>query len=420
MTGRGSGRASGLHVLMTADGVGGVWTYALDLARGLSARGARVTLAVLGPAPGEGAREAAGSVPGLDLVETGLPLDWLADGPEAIRDAGRALAAIARECGVDLVHLNSPAYAATASFSVPVVALCHSCVKTWWQAVRGTALDPDFLWRADMVGRGYRAADALVAPSRSFARVTAAAYGLAREPHVVTNGRASLCPPPRGEGRVAPEGRAGMGGVPSASPQAEVAGRVHPPREGDGTPARPFVFTAGRLWDEGKGIATLDGAAEGLPWPVLAAGDERGPNGARIALRHVRPLGRLEPAAVAARLAARPVVCSPALYEPFGLAVLEAAEAGCPLVLSDIATFRELWDGAAIFVPPRDPGALAAALRTVCADPAEQARWGAAARARAARYTQDRMVEGTLAVYRQVLASRHSPTETMAAVSLAS
>ena len=39
------------RVLMTADTVGGVWQYALDLARGLSEAGASTILAVLGPAP---------------------------------------------------------------------------------------------------------------------------------------------------------------------------------------------------------------------------------------------------------------------------------------------------------------------------------------------------------------------------------
>ena len=48
-----------------------------------------------------------------------------------------------------------------------------------------------------------------------------------------------------------------------------------------------------------------------------------------------------------------PIFVSAARYEPFGLAVLEAAQAGCALVLSDIPTFRELWDGAALFVPRR-------------------------------------------------------------------
>ena len=39
------------RVLMTADAVGGVWTYALDLAQGLNEADIAVRLAVLGPAP---------------------------------------------------------------------------------------------------------------------------------------------------------------------------------------------------------------------------------------------------------------------------------------------------------------------------------------------------------------------------------
>ena len=51
------------------------------------------------------------------------------------------------------------------------------------------------------------------------------------------------------------------------------------------------------------------------------------------------------------------IFAHPALYEPFGLSVLEAARAGCCLILSDIPSLRELWDGAAIFVDPRQPEA---------------------------------------------------------------
>ncbi|MDT8266320.1 glycosyltransferase, partial [Roseomonas sp. DSM 102946] len=70
---------------MTADAVGGVWTYALDLAEGLAARGWRTTLAVLGPAPGMSQRLQARQVPGLDLHLTSLPLDWLAEDPGELK-----------------------------------------------------------------------------------------------------------------------------------------------------------------------------------------------------------------------------------------------------------------------------------------------------------------------------------------------
>jgi glycosyltransferase involved in cell wall biosynthesis len=61
-------------------------------------------------------------------------------------------------------------------------------------------------------------------------------------------------------------------------------------------------------------------------------------------------LGRLGPVGISAMCGRAEIYASPALYEPFGLAVLEAALSGCALVLSDIPTFRELWQGCAVFV----------------------------------------------------------------------
>jgi len=106
---------------------------------------------------------------------------------------------------------------------------------------------------------------------------------------------------------------------------------------------------------------------------------------------------------VADLLACAAVFVSAARYEPFGLAVLEAAQAGCALVLSDIPTFRELWDGAARFVAPQDEAAIAAAITAVLDDPAERGGLEAAARERARRYTLEAMAEGMLAVYGSVL-----------------
>ncbi|CAO3428460.1 glycosyltransferase [Azospirillum brasilense] len=358
------------HLLMTADSVGGVWTYALDLAQELAADGLRVTLAVLGPSPQDDQTAAARAIPGLELIDTGLPLDWMAEDPAAIRHGAEALGTLARRLEVDLVHLNSPALAADAGFTVPVVGVCHSCLATWWATLRGGALPSDFLWRIEVLARGYRACDALAAPSAAFAQATAAAYGLP-PPVVVRNGRR---PPPGG----------GPGG-----------------RE-------RFVFTAGRLWDDGKNIATLDAAAALLKVPVVAAGSLEGPGGNRRTLRHAAALGRLDAVSVAAWLARAPVFASAALYEPFGLTVLEAAQAGCALVLSDIATFRELWDGAALFVEPRDSAALAATIRRMLDDPGEAGRLGEAARLKAGQYGMESMASGMRSLYRSVLAHHTS------------
>jgi glycosyltransferase involved in cell wall biosynthesis len=358
----------GTRLLMTADAAGGVWTYALDLAGGLAAQGAETTLAVLGPAPSAAQRAQAAAIPGLDFRITDLPLDWLADRPDEVMAAGAALATLARDTGADLVHLNSPAHAAGTAFPVPVVAVSHSCTGTWWDAVRGGDLPADFAWRADLLRRGALSATSLVTPSHAFAEATARCYALPRRPVVVHNGRKPIA---------------------SALPAPDAPGH--------------FAFTAGRLWDDGKNLETLDRAAAKLELPVLAAGSLEGPNGTRVAVRTIRPLGNLSEAALASWLAHAPIYVSLALYEPFGLAILEAAQAGCPLLLSDIPSFRELWDGAALFVPPRDDTAAADAIAHLAHNPRERVRLAEAARARATRYTVEAMTEAMLAVYRGAL-----------------
>ncbi len=50
-------------VLMTADTIGGVWTYAIELALGLADRGVEVALATMGGSLDEFQREKAGRIP---------------------------------------------------------------------------------------------------------------------------------------------------------------------------------------------------------------------------------------------------------------------------------------------------------------------------------------------------------------------
>ncbi len=341
---------------MTADAVGGVWTYALDLARGLRAHGWEVVLAVNGPPPE--------APPGdVEVLATGLPLDWLAQRPEEVTDAGAALARLAAAHGADLVQLNSPAYGAEAVFEAPVVAVQHSCTATWWRAVRGDEPWPDDIaWRYDLARRGLLACDRAVAPTRAFAAAVQAEYRLPEPPTAVWNGRA------RGfEAVEAPDGG--------------------------------YVLTAGRLWDESKGMAVLDAAAARLSPPVVAAGPLAAPGGDPARFAHLRTPGVLAGPELRAQLAGAAVFCSPSLYEPFGLAVLEAAQAGRPLVLSDIPTFRELWDGAAVFTPAGDAPALGVALAALLADAPRRAALGAAARERARRYTVEALVQGMVDVF---------------------
>ena len=100
------------------------------------------------------------------------------------------------------------------------------------------------------------------------------------------------------------------------------------------------------------------------------------------------------------------IFVAPARYEPFGLAVLEAAASGCALVLGDIPTLRELWDGAAMFVAPDSPEALRDTLLRLIDDEALRTELQSAAGERARAYGRDRMVDGYVALYADLLAAR--------------
>jgi glycosyltransferase involved in cell wall biosynthesis len=112
------------------------------------------------------------------------------------------------------------------------------------------------------------------------------------------------------------------------------------------------------------------------------------------------------------------IFVSLALYEPFGLAVLEAAAAGNALVLANIPTFRELWDGAALFVDPQDPEATAHAVNRLIRDPPLRADLAVRAAERAEAYSTAACVASTLACYRCVL-DRHGRLQAQAGPSFA-
>ncbi len=347
------------HVLISTDAVGGVWTYSLALARGLVAGGTPCTLAVLGPPP-DAAQASAARTAGCALVATGLQLDWTVDSRPALDAIAAGLLAVAQDCGAAAAHLHAPCLA-TAAWTLPTVAVAHSCMATWWEAVHGGPPPPTIAWHAAATAEGLQRATRGVAPSAAFAEALRRCYQPARPIAVIHNGVAA----------------------PPAGPAAR----------------EDFVLTAGRLWDEGKNMAVLDQAAGMMRTPVLAAGPLNAPGGTPAASRHLTLLGRLDPRALAAAMARAAAFAAPSRYEPFGLAVAEAALLGTPLVLADIPTFRELWNGAALFVPANDAAAWATTLQALVDDPPRRAALGAAAQARAQRYSLAAMVEATAALH---------------------
>jgi glycosyltransferase involved in cell wall biosynthesis len=165
------------------------------------------------------------------------------------------------------------------------------------------------------------------------------------------------------------------------------------------------VLTAGRLWDPAKNAAALGRVASQVPWPILAAGAmARDGSPVDPALQDLVGLGVLPADAMADAYQRAAIYALPALYEPFGLSVLEAALAGCALVLGDIPTLRELWQDAAVFVDPRNDRALAATLQALIADPPRRLQLAARAIRRARTFRADQMVERYVDLYQRLWA----------------
>jgi glycosyltransferase involved in cell wall biosynthesis len=363
-----SGARRGVRVLMTADTVGGVFAYAAELCASLVARGCAVALATQGRPLSPDQRHELSRLPRVEVFEGTGRLEWMDDPWDDVAREGDRLLALARRFRPDVVHLNAYAHGAL-PFDAPKVVVAHSCVVSWFEAVRRAPPPPEFDRYRDEVRRGLAGADVVVAPTRAMLRAVERHHGPLRRGLVVANGRAPERYPPRAK--------------------------------------EPLILCAARLWDEAKGAATLDDAAARLPWPVLLAGEEASPDPAHpgaAAPRHARPLGRLGPDALAEWYGRAAIYALPARYEPFGLSALEAALAGCALVLGDIPSLREIWLGAATFVPPGDAVALAAALGRLAAEAPLRGEMARQARRRALLFGRDRMGERYVAAYAGVLA----------------
>ena len=354
----------GLRVLITTDCVGGVWRYVMDVSRELATRGAEVGVACLGPAPDAGKAEEAHRA-GVELHPLDVPLDWTAEGPDALRAGAGRLEALARAWSPTVLHLNTPAVAGFLMAPIPRVVAAHSCVATWWSAVRDGPLPDRWSWYIGTTRAGLRAADVVVVPTRAFAEALRTVYGPLPHLRVIRNGSA----PVRSDAKA------------------------------------PFALAIGRWWDDAKNARVLDAAAAIATCPVYAAGPLRGPTGASADLRNVRWLGELSHADLRRWIGKAPIFVSPALYEPFGLAALEAASAGAALVLSAIPTFRELWNGCAAFAPANDPAAFAAGIDRLADDPVGHARLSRAARARASNWTVPQQVNALIGAYATAVSS---------------
>ncbi|MBP7147063.1 MAG: glycosyltransferase family 4 protein [Acidobacteria bacterium] len=351
---------------MSCDTVGGVWTYAIDLARALSRHGIEVHLAAMGGLPSDSQRRQVRALRGVKLHESRFRLEWMDDPWRDLERAGEWLLDLADEVQPELVHLNHYAHGHLA-WGVPSIVVGHSCVLSWWEAVHREPAPRAWDRYREVVARGLRGTLAVAAPTAAMLGELERHYGPLPHSRVIPNGRAS--------------------------------------RPGAIAVKEPIVFAAGRVWDEAKNLVTLDRVAGEIPWAVNIAGDPRHPSGATVELKRAHSLGLLGAEEVFRWYARAAIYALPARYEPFGLSVLEAAQAGCVLVLGDIPSLREVWGDAAVYVGPQDMRGLAATLNGLIQDGQRRAELATRARRRADRFTPERMALSYLALYRDAIAA---------------
>lgn len=357
-------KANRMRVLMSTDTVGGVWSYALELARGLAAHGVEVQLATLGSALSEDQKRAAAAIPQLQVHQRECPLEWMQEPWEALDAAGEWLLELERELEPDVVHLNHYCHGPL-PWAAPVLMVAHSCVYSWHHWVQQRLPGAEWARYRQAVTEGLRSADLVVAPSGAMLADAERFYGPFRQARVIANGRR-----------------------PEDFPPAAKAARI---------------VCAGRLWDEAKNSLALAAVAPQLSWPVEIIGNAAHPDGGQARHHNVALPGVLGQAELARRLGQASIYAHPARYEPFGLAPLEAALAGCALVLGDIPSLREIWGDTAVFVEPDDQGALAAAIQQLIDQPELRADYAQRARARAQHFSTERMAWAYLHSYRRLL-----------------
>lgn len=359
-----------MRLLLTADPIGGIWTFAIELCSNLQHYGVRIALATMGRELSVDQHRAVESLPHVQLFESRYRLCWMEDPWDDVARAGDWLLAVADEFRPDVVHLNDLAHGGL-DWQVPVLLAGHSCVLSWWRAVQGEPAPTSWQRYRDAVQKSVQRADLVVAPSSAMLSALLHHYGPLRDAQTVANG---------------------LDFPAVVSPGAKAAN------------AESLILAAGRLWDKAKNIALLAAVAEQLDWPVFVAGEMANAEGGATADTGLHHLGFLGREVLSEWLTRAAIFAAPARYEPFGLSILEAARAGCALVLGDIASLREIWDDAAVYVDPDRPEELRRALAVLIDDPVRRHQLATRARRRALWFTGSRMAAGYMHCYQRLLA----------------
>lgn len=354
-----------IKILMTADTVGGVWTCAIDLAKSLARYGVEIHLATMGALPDDSQREQAKEAGNIILYESEYKLEWMQGSWHDVDKAGEWLMELETKITPDLIHLNNYAHA-TLPWNAPTLLVCHSCVLSWWEAVKGEKAPSEYLEYYKRVRKGILAVDIVIAPSQAMLTAINRIY----ECDIVYS-------------KVIPNGTSLL---PKTLEKEE------------------FIFSMGRVWDEAKNICKLNAIAPDINWPIVIAGDQC-INGTDhySSFSNLNAIGKLNQNKVKETLEKAAIYVLPAKYEPFGLSILEAAKAGCALILGDIPSLRENWSEAALFVDTNDEALLSSTINMLIEDSELLKKYADRAKAKASHFNINDTADAYLDEYAHLI-----------------
>lgn len=351
------------RVLMTADVVGGVWNYAMELIKGLSDHGIEIALATMGPLPDAEKRKSLTGIKNVELFESSFKLEWMEQPWEDVEEASEWLMELEIMLHPNIIHLNGFVHGAL-PWHAPVVVVGHSCVCSWFENVKNEKTPPDWQYYRKRVSEGLMAADAVVAPSKAMINMLKNHYGISDLCKVIYNGR-------------------------SLSNTNIVK--------------KKMILSAGRVWDEGKNMDALMSVASEVSWPIFIAGDHVN---RPIKYEKVNLLGQIPYQTLCTWMSDASIYASPARYEPFGLSILEAAGNECALVLGNIESLREIWGDAAVYVNPDDREELKTVINRLIENDQLRNQYGKKARLRASQFSSDIMINNYIELYKNLVCKR--------------
>ncbi|WP_084165721.1 glycosyltransferase family 4 protein [Dyadobacter crusticola] len=356
---------SPLKVLMTADTVGGVWTYSVELCRALADYNVHFHLVTMGAKMQPWQAAEIGALGNVTVYETGYKLEWMENPWEEVDEAGSYLLSLQKAVQADLVHLNGFVHGAL-KWDVPVISVAHSDVFSWFRAVEKTTPPADWDTYFAKVQRGLQHADHIVAPSRAMMTELDAIYSLHKNHSVIYNTRRA---------------------------DRFFCGKKE-----------KSVLCMGRIWDEAKNVKLLTDAAPSIHYPIQIAGETHFENNStEVQQSNIIHLGKLGSEAISKALSTASVYALPARYEPFGLSVLEAALSHCALVLGDIPSLREIWQDHAIYVDTGNPQELADTINALMQDEENLNKMAEKAFQRAQQFTTSKMGSSYAGLYQQLV-----------------